>query len=236
LFVTLVVVAFVGLLVVILLPGRSRSTRAPIARCRAEQLLLLDAMEKYQRTYGQFPPLPTESINEDRTFGGPADPRLSDHGRSVAGNAELMAVLLDLGERPDATPTVNSNHVLNPRQIRFLTPKHVADTKLSGVGRDLVYRDPWGQPYVISLELNADGRTRDLFHAQQKVSQLSGSRGFNGLTNEAGGDQFQAIGRIIIWSSGPDGRADTNKPADVPPNADNIRSWMDARSRPAAKE
>jgi hypothetical protein len=30
-----------------------------------------------------------------------------------------------------------------------------------GVGTDLVYRDPWGNPYIITLDLNYDEKARD---------------------------------------------------------------------------
>ncbi len=151
-----------------------------------------------------------------------------------------MAVLLDLTETPEGLPTINTNFAFNPNRILFLTARFVQDKTSPGMGKDLVYRDPWGQPYVISFDLNDDEMTRDFFYARQKVSQRSGSLGFNRLTNNVDSmgntDQFQARGRVMIWSSGPDRRADSSKPANIPPNADNICTWSDPLIQESADE
>ncbi len=39
-----------------------------------------------------------------------------------------------------------------------------------GVDNDLVYRDPWGNPYIISMDLNYDDQTKDAFYGLDKVS------------------------------------------------------------------
>src|SRR5256885_17221359 len=75
-------------------------------------------------------------------------------------NAEVMAALLDRTNLP-----WNLNHALNPNKIGYLTAKEVNDTKPTpGVGPDGVYRDPWGNPYIITLDLNGDGKCRDAFY------------------------------------------------------------------------
>jgi hypothetical protein len=38
------------------------------------------------------------------------------------------------------------------------------DTNSPGVGTDLVYRDPWGNPYIITMDLNYDEMCKDAFY------------------------------------------------------------------------
>ena len=64
---------------------------------------------------------------------------------------------MDITNYPDGSgATANVSYQKNPQQTIFLNAKMVADTNTwPGVGPDLVYRDPWGNPYVIThgLEL-----------------------------------------------------------------------------------
>ena len=60
---------------------------------------------------------------------------------------------------------------MNPQQTKFLNATMVSDTVSPGVGLDGVYRDPWGDPYVISMDLNYDGVCQDAFYCQQSVSK-----------------------------------------------------------------
>jgi hypothetical protein len=59
------------------------------------------------------------------------------------------------------------------------------------------------------------------------MSQENGATGFNGLINSTGGasDNFQYHGGVMIWSFGPDKKADQNQKASVARNKDNILSW-----------
>src|SRR6202030_3487700 len=83
----------------------------------------------------------------------------------------VMAILLDITNYPGTTTaTSNPNHLKNPQQLAFLTVKMTGDTSSPGVGSDLIYRDPWGNPYIISLDLSSDGKTRDAFYCQSAVS------------------------------------------------------------------
>ena len=58
------------------------------------------------------------------------------------------------------------------------------DTNSPGVGPDGVYRDPWGNPYVITIDLNYDEKARDGFYRPQpfrRIQVMHGNRGLNGL-------------------------------------------------------
>jgi hypothetical protein len=94
-----------------------------------------------------------------------------------------------------------------------------------GVGPNGVYRDPWGNPYIISLDLNYDDKVRDAFYGTD-VSQdpANANLGLNGLVKE--GTDFIFNGRVMIWSFGPDGKAALNAKANTGVNQDNILSWQ----------
>ena len=52
----------------------------------------------------------------------------------------------------------------NPQRISFLNAKLTGDVTSPGVGTDYVYRDPWGNPYIITLDANYDAaRAQDVF-------------------------------------------------------------------------
>ena len=44
------------------------------------------------------------------------------------------------------------------------------NTTSPGVGPDGVYRDPWGNPYIITIDLNYDDKARDAFYRNPTVS------------------------------------------------------------------
>ena len=71
-------------------------------------------------------------------------------------NSEVIAILMDITNT--TVTAVNPNHQKNPQQTVFLNAKMVSDPNLPGVGPDLVYRDPWENPYVITMDLNDDNQ------------------------------------------------------------------------------
>jgi hypothetical protein len=103
----------------------------------------------------------------------------------------------------------------------------VSDPALAGVGPDLVYRDPWGNPYLISIDVNYDEKCRDAFYKTISVSQQNGSVGHNGLNNtiDVTKDLYEYNGGVMVWSVGPDKKANLNQKANKDDNKDNILSW-----------
>jgi len=86
--------------------------------------------------------------------------------------------------------------------------------------------DPWGNPYMITLDLNGDNRCRDAFYRLDVVSRDTGNKGLNGLYNPSGSPNgFEANKPIMVWSFGPDGFIDDKVPATKLRNKDNILSW-----------
>jgi len=126
--------------------------------------------------------------------------------------------------------TVNTNHVKNPQQNKFLDAKMAADPTHPGVGPDGVYRDPWGRPYIISLDLNYDDKCWDALYRLKSVSQASAgaAAGLNGLANttdaNGNGDHYALSGGVMVWSMGPNGNFDTGLANDGA-NQDNVLSW-----------
>ena len=106
------------------------------------------------------------------------------------------------------------------------------DTNSAGVGTDLVYRDPWGNPYVITMDLNYDDQCQDAFYSLKGVSQQSGQSGFNSLGNSTdpngNGNNFRYHGKVMVWSAGPDGKIDRSASARANTgfNKDNVLSWQ----------
>jgi hypothetical protein len=105
-----------------------------------------------------------------------------------------------------------------------------SDANAPGVGPDGVYRDPWGNPYVITIDANNDEKGRDAFYQLSAVSQdpANPTRGLNGLIKRNlpnGTTLFEANFPVMVWSAGPDKRIDKAVPANKGVNKDNILSW-----------
>jgi hypothetical protein len=98
-----------------------------------------------------------------------------------------------------------------------------------GIGPHGMYLDPWGNPYIVTLDMNGDDRCRDGFYSQDRVSADptgNGRKGFNGLAKSSGlANSFEYRGSVMVWSLGPDGLVDPGSPANKGANKDNILSW-----------
>jgi hypothetical protein len=144
----------------------------------------------------------------------------------------VVAILMDITNYPGNPTqfTVNTNHVKNPQQTQFLNAKMVsvntagAGTNLPGVGTDLVYRDPWGNPYVITMVLNYDEMWNDSFYGLASISQAAPNSptGLYGLYNNVDpansiGNHFQFHGKVMVWSVGP--KVGASQGVDTSPNA-----------------
>jgi prepilin-type N-terminal cleavage/methylation domain-containing protein len=241
----LVVIVIIGILAAMLLSAIAIAKRAArISQTKSEMALILNAIHSYDFDYNRMPASPnaitaavgaadftygTFNLPDIRTPNGPSQPV---HAVDASGadlvyqtnNAELMNILLDLDYYP------NLGHSRNTRQKNYLPATMNSDTNLPGVGPDHVYRDPFKNPYIITLDLNNDERTRDSFYRRRLVSEVPGSnpgRGINGLipidVNSA--TVYEVNAPVIVWTAGPDGMIDTASPANKGANKDNIISW-----------
>jgi type II secretory pathway pseudopilin PulG len=236
----LVVIAIMGMLAAMLLPALARAgVQRKVQQARLEMEQIVSAVTEYESVYGRFPvsdeALKTATeLQEDVTYGGV----IEQTGTWVAGpapyltnNAEPMAALLDLESYGDGAPTINQGHVKNPRAYKFLNPAMPGGTNAApGVGVDGVYRDPWGSPYAITLDVNGDGRTRDSLYRSPAVSEdpQGPGRGLKGLVQAmdlAGKMCFEAPVPVMVWSAGPDRQLSTTDKASRGVNRDNVLSW-----------
>lgn len=208
----LFVVGVVGFYEWGLLPLGSGRRRPPQnLLVRLEMKAIEAAINGYLAEYNRWPI--RSDVTNDFTFGtsspGHVTTLKSTNGNSLpfvgnpgnnssqANNSELMTVLLSVDKySTNGTPTVNADFSMNPRKLVFLNAKRVSGRSSGGIGDDLVFRDPWGNPYIITIDVNGDGKCDDPI--------------------------YPGIGRIQIWSFGSDGKADSKVPPREGVNKDNI--------------
>jgi prepilin-type N-terminal cleavage/methylation domain-containing protein len=224
------IIAILASLLMVVIP--QVVTRAKARKARLEMAQITAAIESYESRHGHFPVAPATAglstpPNPDLTYGGifqtPTGPL--SIGTVVSGsviqNDQLVAVLMNFATYPNTTtPSVNANSQANPEKTDYLNAPMSGDTSSPGVGTDLVYRDPWGHPYVISLDLNDDGLCEDAFY---KLPAISGG-GLTGLILQTDGN-YAFHGRIMVWSAGPDGKLNSGSPANRDENKDNLLNW-----------
>ena len=232
----LVVIAIIGILAALILPALAGARKAAAVKTARLQISdLVNAINRYDAAYSHYPTAQNAGTN-DFTYGGAATKLIANYPGSAlpwnTNNSEVIAILMDLEKYPSGlSNTVNFGHARNSQQTKFLNAQMVNDTLSPGVGTDFVYRDPWGNPYIISLDLNYSETTQDAFYQRNLVSQavpkLPG--GINGLFNSKDPkgltDDYEYRGGVMVWSLGPDGRADQNKNALQDENKDNVISW-----------
>ncbi len=252
----LVVISIIGILAAMLLPALSRAkVRARIAQAQNDMQAIINGVTQYQATYSRYPSSRSarESLNPrtcpDFTYG--TTHRTEDGGRTYrllgkrsqalpevgntgnndetqASNAEIIEILREpLYFGRDVQRTLYGEAPHNPQRTTFLNAKEVGSVTLGGIGPDRVFRDPWANPYIVTLDLNYDEQCRDGFYRKIAVSQANGGVGHNGLSSPSGGnkDDFEARSPVMVWSFGPDGKINAGARANVGENRDNILSW-----------
>jgi prepilin-type N-terminal cleavage/methylation domain-containing protein len=258
----LVVISIIAILAGLLLPAIQRALlTAKIKKAQVEMQGIIAAVTAYESTYSRLPmssaavaSIGNAPNDPDFTYGTyatgsiPPSPMPSGKGKtlpaigtSVNGvlgsyqnnNSEIMGILMDLTAFGNNTLNpINANHIKNPQHVVFFTPHQSGDTSSSGVGLDGVYRDPWGNPYIITLDANYDNKTRDGFYRNQRVSNITAGSptGYNGAydTGDPSGTaspNYEFSYHVVVWSLGPDGTADVNSSAPAGANTDNVLSW-----------
>jgi prepilin-type N-terminal cleavage/methylation domain-containing protein len=238
----LVVIAIIATLAGLILPAvMAAQKRAKEAKARVEMQAIQAAIKQYQASYNRYP---ATALAEKSTVAdtcpdftyGTMDPRATGPLAGVViqnsgntghqgSNAEIMALLMAI-EHDD----FNRLNARNPRKEVFLNAKRSSGdfrtgSRAPGIGDDLVYRDPWGNPYIITMDINFDNKSRDAFYRLAAVSQMNGNQGFNGLSRTVAGDNFEANIDVMVWSLGADGEANATIPANQGVNKDNLLTW-----------
>ncbi|MBX7259296.1 MAG: type II secretion system GspH family protein [Candidatus Hydrogenedentes bacterium] len=138
----LVVIAIIGVLAAILMPAlNSALTKAEKARAQTELTQIVAAIKAYYGDYGRMPVAVADDGAPDKTYGAKNKPN-------------KQKVIMDNLRAKD--------NVGNPKGTVFLdVPKDsmIGTDKDGGsyVEADGYYLDPWGNPYVLSVDANFDG-------------------------------------------------------------------------------
>jgi prepilin-type N-terminal cleavage/methylation domain-containing protein len=236
----LVVIAIIAILAGLLLPAITRAkAAAKVTQAKTEIGQIVNAINSFYQDYKIYPAskiVRVSGVNErypDYTYGTSLT---VNQGRNAGSeivmptplqtnNADVMAILLDF---KDWTSKARGNQA-NPQGKSYLNAKFPNDTRSPGIGIDGVYRDPWGNPYIITLDLNYDGSCRDAFYSQAKVATDAGSKGYVGLYQVIVPNApaaWELRGGVMVWSMGPDKNVSSTIPANKPPNKDNVISWQ----------
>ena len=242
----LVVISIIAILAAMLLPVLAAARKHALrVQAHLQTVDIAQAIEKYDSDYGRFPvstnaQIAAASDKGDFTYGTTGATNatfalINSPGLGYdANNSEVIAILMD---NTILANGVNANHVKNPQQTIFLNAKQSGYDPSQpgppdpGVDVNGVYRDPWGNPYIITMDLNYDESCQDAFYRSNTVSGPN-NPGLNGLvsptatTSSPGNDDFLYHGRVMVWSAGPDGKIDGSVNASVGANKDNVLSWQ----------
>lgn len=211
----LVVIAIIAILAGLLLPVLAgMKDRAKIKKAHIEMVNLIGAIKDYEKEYNRFPGSAKveQNGNPDFTFGttGILTGKVYEDNNRV-----VMFVLLN---QMDKAPNDIRDDIKNrnPRGLPFFDATRMAPGTPPGISSDdYVFRDPWGNPYIITVDLDDDNKCKDAFY--RKV-------GGSGLTGSA--PEFEFSGSVMAWSFGPDGQAEITKGPKEGVNKDNVLSWQ----------
>ncbi len=214
----LVVISIIAILAGLLLPAIARvKLQAKVKLAKAEMNMIASAIKDYEAAYDRYPAskeaetYASDNGNQakpDFTFGGPSPVTLGTPPQ-LRDNRDVMKILLDI----DDADGPNKDHKRNPKKTVFMNAKPAINNG-PGQGADGVFRDAWGNPYVITIDMNDDNKCHDAYYSKMPQGSAVG-------LNAAG----EVTVPVMVWSPGPDGKADPAVAANQGVNKDNILSW-----------
>ncbi|MBI5799224.1 MAG: type II secretion system protein [Verrucomicrobia bacterium] len=241
----LVVISIIGVLAGLILPAVGNvKKKARVVQAQKDIADIKSAISIYQHDYSRLPASSSvAALGTDFTYGtttastgyggGTTNIYNNNNVGYQASNAELMLILTSATSFPDyTTNNCNAGDVRNPRKIGYLNAKSSGAsgaTAGKGLGNDGVFRDPWGSPYIIALDLNYDNTVSNTVYRLQGVAQVAtgSSVGHFGLVGSGNGNNnnYTLRDSVMIFSFGGDGSFDTGTQADTGVNKDNVLSW-----------
>jgi prepilin-type N-terminal cleavage/methylation domain-containing protein len=250
----LVVISIIGVLAGLILPAVGNvKKKARIVQAQKDMADLKGAISVYQHDYNRLPtssaPGGAGTLGRDFTYGtdsNPASPAYTGYGTNLlnnngvgyqASNAELIAILSGSTAGLPGYTGIHSSVASdgkNPRKTQYFNGKAApggsGPTAGPGIGTDAVFRDPWGNPYIVSLDLTYDGWVSNSVYNGTTIN-TSGT----GLVQQPAPapnfpHTYALKDTVMIFSFGPDGRFAPNSAtpavaANVDPNKDNVLSW-----------
>jgi len=121
-------------------------------------------------------------------------------------NSEVISILTDAAYYPE---TNMARHTYNSRSLPLYTARPATDTNSPGVDANNILRDPWGMPYIITQDLNYDGKCTDTLIWAKLMN-----------TNA-----FTVSGSSMIWSFGYMKKVDLSTPYNSSVNKHILTSW-----------
>jgi prepilin-type N-terminal cleavage/methylation domain-containing protein len=253
----LIVIAIIAILAAMLLPVINIAQQsAKKTKAKVECGQIVGAIQQYESDYSRMPVSSAvqQSGYTNVTYGGifntPTGPQPfgSFFNGGVLTNSDVIAILLDYTNYLNGFNgngyTDNTNHMKNPKREILLSNTHPSGYDWTtqtgppqpGIANDLSYRDPWGNPYLITIDLNEDNNAVDAVYGLPQVSSASGVAGGAGLVGltwhpEIGNGAYAFHGNVMVWSAGPDGKIDPSSLASPVSaiqgaNKDNVLSWV----------
>lgn len=120
-------------------------------------------------------------------------------------NSEVISILTNAAYYPENSVT---RHTFNSRSLPLYTARPAVDTNSPGVDTNNILRNPWGMPYIITLDLNYDGQCTDTVIWPILMNTKI----------------FSVPGTSMIWSFGYLKTVDLKNPSD-PNNKHILTSW-----------
>jgi len=219
-----VVIAIIGILAGMLLPALGRAkTNAQKQVCRAEENGIVAAIAQYNADYTRLPAsspaiaaaggeAATGANSNDFTFGTVTNgggvwsstlvtglPQIQTVGETAYQNfnSEVISILRDDLLYPESSNGIS--HIYNPKKTGYLNASKVTTDAVSpGIGTNDVFLDPWGCPYIITLDLNYDGKCFDA-----ALNQMYQSPPPNANPVPPTPAPLLINGEAVVWSLGP---------------------------------